>query len=286
MLARTPIQNCLRHHLLSCLVTCRRFAGSDSSTSNIEKTLTKFWKSVEVQQRVDSNGACNYATTLDGRAIKTPGGFDLLIPESKPTVAHLICHEWSLLTTQKIKHHALPLTAIAARAVDITYGSDSNIVREKATQQLLPYLDTDTLLTFAPYKDCAGNLRPAQERLYRPVIEEAQNFWGQKLQTLDTEMTLFGSNQSEDTKKKVVEWMNGLDPWKFTALEKATTASKSLIGGMNIINHFRTPDEVADLVNLETKLQTEQWGEVEDTHDVDHADIRRILGSCYLLSYR
>jgi ATP synthase F1 complex assembly factor 2 len=34
---------------------------------------------------------------------------------------------------------------------------------------------------------------------------------------------------------------------------------------------------------LEVLHQTEQWGEVEDTHDVDNADIRRQLGTVVLL---
>lgn len=246
--------------------------------------MTKFWKSVRVEQRPDSKGVAHNVVTLDGKPVKTPGGFTLFLPTSKPALAHLICHEWSILTTQKIKHHSLPLTSIAARAVDFAYDENAATLREKVTHQLMPYLDTDTLLTFAPFKDCDGNLRPAQEELYPPVIDEAQQTWGVTLHTLDTEHTLFGSRQTDATKRKVLDWMNRLDPWQFTALEKATISAKSLIAGMNIVNHTKTPDEIADLVNLETKLQTEQWGEVEDTHDVDFADIRRTLGSCYLLA--
>jgi ATP synthase F1 complex assembly factor 2 len=42
-------------------------------------------------------------------------------------------------------------------------------------------------------------------------------------------------------------------------------------------------EEATEAASLEVLHQTEQWGEVEDTHDVDNADIRRQLGTVVLL---
>jgi ATP synthase F1 complex assembly factor 2 len=39
----------------------------------------------------------------------------------------------------------------------------------------------------------------------------------------------------------------------------------------------------AQAASLEVLHQTEQWGEVEDTHDVEKEDLRRQLGSVILL---
>lgn len=45
-------------------------------------------------------------------------------------------------------------------------------------------------------------------------------------------------------------------------------------------------DGIAYLASLEVRFQTQMWGEVEDTHDVDYADIRRQLGSAVTLLHR
>jgi ATP synthase F1 complex assembly factor 2 len=42
-------------------------------------------------------------------------------------------------------------------------------------------------------------------------------------------------------------------------------------------------EEAAEASSLEVRWQTGQWGEVEDTHDVEKEDLRRQLGSAILL---
>jgi ATP synthase F1 complex assembly factor 2 len=42
-------------------------------------------------------------------------------------------------------------------------------------------------------------------------------------------------------------------------------------------------EEATRAANLETDFQTQMWGEVEDTHDVNKEDLRRQLGSVILL---
>jgi ATP synthase F1 complex assembly factor 2 len=42
-------------------------------------------------------------------------------------------------------------------------------------------------------------------------------------------------------------------------------------------------EEAARAASLEVEWQTGQWGEVEDTHDVEKEDVRRQLGSVVLL---
>ena len=42
-------------------------------------------------------------------------------------------------------------------------------------------------------------------------------------------------------------------------------------------------DEAAEAATLEVSYQTDIWGEVEDTHDVNKVDIKRQLGGVILL---
>ena len=37
--------------------------------------------------------------------------------------------------------------------------------------------------------------------------------------------------------------------------------------------------EAAEAAEVEVESQTLRWGQVEDTHDVDHADLRKTLAS-------
>jgi chaperone required for assembly of F1-ATPase len=68
-----------------------------------EATLKRFWKSVEIEDRGDS-----LAITLDSRALKTPGGKPLLLPQSKLVAAALIVTEWEN-QRNVLKSHALPM---------------------------------------------------------------------------------------------------------------------------------------------------------------------------------
>lgn len=276
-----------------------------TETNRLEKTAERFWEKVSVTPAssttttsASSTGAgpnttpSGFYIQLDGKSVKTPGGRPLLIPSEKPALAHLIAHEWRILPSLKIKPHSLQLTSLAARAVDLNgegFGTTDagRLAQNDIVSALLPYLDTDTLLIFSPHKDCEGTLRPAQEKIYRPIIAAAEKFWGKSvvLSWLDTELCIAGNNQSPETKAVVGDWIKSLDPWELVSLERATMTAKSLISGMNIATHQMSVEDVAEACTLETIYQTQVWGEVEDTHDVDFHDIRRSLGSAYLLAY-
>ncbi|CAN6672162.1 protein Atp12p, mitochondrial [Trichomonascus vanleenenianus] len=248
-----------------------------NETNRAEKTMEKFWTTVGVKAHDDG-----YAVALDNKPIRTSLGLPLVVPSK--TLAHLVAQEWSVIPTSKIRPHALPLTGLAARGVDLKHGNQGVEEKAKIYEHLLPYLDTDTLLVFSPFDECEGHLRKDQDVKYWPVIEEAQAFWGVQLSHLDSEKQLYGNYQSEKTKNVVTEWIRALDTFQLASLEKATMSGKSLIAGMNIIRNRLTVDEISDLVSLEVIHQAKFWGEVEDTYDVNHADIRRNLGSAYIVS--
>lgn len=255
-----------------------------TETNRLEKTAERFWEKVSVGTVPEG-----LVVQLDGKAIKTPGGRPLVIPAEKKALAHLIAHEWRILPSLKIKPHSLQLTSLAARAVDLSAEfseGNADLIKADIVDALLPYLDTDTLLVFAPLKDCEGTLRPAQEELYRSIIKNAETFWGHGviLSWLDTEICIAGNTQSSETKQVVGDWIKSLDTWQLVALERATMTAKSLISGMNIATRQMSVEDVAVACTLETIHQTQVWGEVEDTHDVDFHDMRRSLGSAYLLA--
>lgn len=213
--------------------------------------------------------------------MKSPGGNHLEVPHYKPeALSELISQEWRVLPSLKLKSHMVPLTSLAGRSIDILPEQ-----REEALNKLMPYLDTDTLVVLSPKKDCNGELRAAQEALYPHIIEDACQVWNvpyKNIRILDTEVSLFGNYQTEETKVNVRKWIQSLDNWQFASFERATTAAKSLIIGMNIVLGKRPVSELAMLSSLDIIHQTALWGEVEDTHDVDRADLHRLLGAAYI----
>ncbi|ODQ65410.1 ATP12-domain-containing protein [Nadsonia fulvescens var. elongata DSM 6958] len=244
----------------------------------LEKGLSKFWEKVSIKEL--DNG--DLAIQLDEKTIKTPAGNQLIIPKNKKILAHMIVQEWTVLPSLKIKNFSLPLTSLSSRAID-TRGNRE--VQEQIIKDLMPYLDTDTMVVFSPSDEWDGRLRVAQEEMYRPILAEVEQFWGVRLTWMDSDSGVIGNRQTPETKQKVVDWLLGLDEWQLTAVERTTLSAKSIIAATNLIRRQMNISQLAEAVGLETQFQTERWGEVEDTHDVDYADIRRHLGSSLILSY-
>lgn len=184
---------------------------------------------------------------------------------------------------------------------------------------ILRYLDTDTCLIFTTLDEYEGRLRSKQEELYRPLIAEFESFFTEfgrsqnllpsedhkvSLEFLDCETDgIRGNSQSITTQNIVLLWLNSLPIYDLVALEKAILSSKSFLCGASVIRSnaqgprelyqvnkeseadffHKTVEEIVEMGNLETIFQTQEWGEVEDTHDVDNADWLRNLSSAALV---
>jgi ATP synthase F1 complex assembly factor 2 len=93
-------------------------------------------------------------------------------------------------------------------------------------------------------------------------------------------------------------WLANLPAFELAGLERATLGSKSLLIGARLVHEWGEAfaesrpaaegarfgvEEAAEASSVEVTWQTQQWGEVEDTHDVEKEDLRRQLGSVILL---
>lgn len=301
-----------------------------SETNGLAKTGTRFWKKGEVKFNKETQ---KYEIQLDGKTLRTPLGFPLELPINKKQLAYLIAHEWTHLPDIKVKSSTLPLTALATRAIDLSQQHLSDMKTEKAEEmlalediklQMLRYLDTDTCLIFATNKECDGKLRKRQEEIYRPLINEFNEFFtiyahnknliprqkSIELKYLDCETDgLRGNKQDETTQLVVLDWLNQLPIYDLIALEKTILTTKSFLCGITLLRsnvndietlkelyqfnknsidedyYHKTLEELVELGNLETIYQTEEWGEVEDTHDVDKHDWLRNLASAALVCH-
>lgn len=153
---------------------------------------------------------------------------------------------------------------------------------------LISYIDTDTMLIFAPSHEYNGRLRADQEEKYRPIIEWAEKniFNGLKLNYSDGDQGLTGNPQSDEVRQLARNYMLSLSDWELAAFERAVLGGKSFLGGIKLVRQELTTSELAELATLENIYQMRRWGEVEDSHDVDWADLRRQLGSAAVLLIR
>ncbi|KAK9461587.1 uncharacterized protein V1516DRAFT_672427 [Lipomyces oligophaga] len=267
---------------LSSVLDTRRLYATSLDTATLLKKLDRFWENANIE--TNENG---HAVRLGSKTIKTSGGNPIIVPASKLVLANLIIQEWATLPNLQIKPHSLPLTSITARAIDLAQlePAERESTREAIIESLLPYLDTDTMLIFAPTSEYEGALRKDQETQYRPHIEwaEMEIFDGHSLVFSDGDEGLMANRQTEQVKEKARNWARGLSEFQLAAFERAVLGAKSFIGGMRLVLQEISTSELAEAVSLEVTHQMRRWGEVEDSHDVDWADLRRQLASAAVL---
>ncbi|CEL52188.1 Protein atp12, mitochondrial OS=Schizosaccharomyces pombe (strain 972 / ATCC 24843) GN=atp12 PE=3 SV=2 [Rhizoctonia solani AG-1 IB] len=235
---------------------------ADEQRANV--TLKRFWKKVDI---AENSGLLT--VTLDKRALRTPEGAKLEIPSSHRLLASLIAIEWEN-QEKLIKPHALPMTSIASRAID---GLQDEGAQSDLVAGLIKYFDTDTVCFHESHPPALVQL---QEQHWIPLLKWAESTYKIKINIFDS---LLGNSQPKEAKEALMKEVNKLGQWEVAAFERAVLTTKSFIIALALVKGRINVEQAAQAAHVEVVSQTERWGEVEDTHDVDHHDIRRQLGS-------
>lgn len=215
---------------------------------------------------------------------------------------------------------SLTSRALDIEATDAQHGPENNI-RGNIVKMATRYLGTDTLLCWAPKQSIhdpynnerAGtkSLRQRQKEVAEPIIAflTSHIFPGVEVIPILSEDSIVPEPQPQMTQEVIRGWVAGLSAFELAALERAVLATKSLLVAARLLVEWSTEfahlrdrqkassddgsieidtdrfdiEKAAEAANLEVLHQTAQWGEVEDTHDVDKEDLRRQLGSVVLL---
>ena len=252
---------------------------------------------------------------LDKRPIRRPSKAILNVPHHKPHLASALALEWDLLVSaqQALRHDLIPLTSLVSRALDIADedAAGSGDTRASIITTVMRYLDTDTLLCWAPepsadppgyetHKNRTESLRSIQERTAMPIIAYlTERVWpGIEIVPDSDASTIMPVSQPQQTKDVVRGWLSGLPPFELAGLERAALAGKTLLAAARLVVEWSTEmahlrdgsarekfgvEDAARASSLEVDFQTGMWGKVEDTHDVNKEDVRRQLGSVVLL---
>jgi len=282
-------------------VNSRPSAGKP--TSLLKK---RFWKDVSVRET-----AKGLEVYLDSRAVKTAAKESLILPPAKRSLASAIALEWDQLSSaqQALKNAYVPLTSGASRAMDIVAedaAGQSDPIRASIVAMAMRYLSTDTLLCWAPEQnihDPANEtrkpLRQRQREVAEPIIGYLQShvFPGCEINPILSPDSIVPIPQPQATRDVIKSWVQGLPAFELAGLERGILATKSLLVAARMVAEWGQEfaatrktgserfgiEQATEAASLEVLHQTEQWGEVEDTHDVDNADIRRQLGTVVLL---
>lgn len=255
---------------------------------------------------------------LDSRPVRTPTKDILAIPPTKPHLAHAIALEWDVMTSaqQALKHHHIPLTSLTARAADIARedAQGDTTTRDQILKTTIRYLDTDTILCWVPETNAYSppeeemydengvkkeTLRDVQVRVAKDVIAYlSTKVWpGIEIKPILDENSIIPASQSQATKDIIRSWIYNLEAHDLAGFERGVLGSKSLLIAARLVadwsenmRYAQRPEqkkfgieEATEAASLEVRWQTDNWGEVEDTHDVDREDLKRQLGSVVVL---
>ena len=255
-----------------------------------------------------------YQVFLDKRPVRRPTKEILTIPADKPHLADAIALEWDLLVSaqQALKTHLVPLTSLASRALDIVDNDKAEgDIRAGIVSTVMRYLDTDSLLCWAPEADPdppgyethvsrVESLRSIQKSTAQPIIAYlTEKVWPgvEIVPVLDTD-SIVPRSQPQMTKDIIQGWVSGLPAFELAGLERGVLAGKGLLGAVRLLVEWSTElahlrgdtaeknygvEEAAKAASTEVDWQIGMWGAVEDTHDVEREDVRRQFGSVVLL---
>ena len=193
---------------------------------------------------------------------------------------------------------------------DAQAAKDNQLFRGEGTRYdivntLLRYLDTDTLLCWASEhgSDSSGTsgLRERQIEVSKPILSYLTQVLWPSVELVPTlaDGSILPKSQPPSTRAVVKGWMAGLPAWELVGLERAVLAGKSLCVAARLVGEWSETlnlgegggtrrerfgiEQAAEACSLEVAWQMRQWGEVEDSHDVEKEDLRRQLGSVVLL---
>ncbi|KIP07974.1 hypothetical protein PHLGIDRAFT_29802 [Phlebiopsis gigantea 11061_1 CR5-6] len=276
----TPSLCASRHVLRRTQATVASGEPTATATNRAQATLKRFWKTVGIETQVNEHGGEHLAVMLDKRALKTPSGNPLLVPREKALTATLVAAEWDNQETQ-LKQHSLPMTSLVSRAID-AFQNSSNETRLEVHEQLLRYLETDTVCFHA---EDPPSLVKQQEMYWEPLLAWARDTYDVKI-NVTTGFSL--KPHPKTTLSTFREVLKDMNEWEIAAMERATYTSKSFLIALALVKKHISVDYAAQLAHVEVNSQIKTWGEVEDTHDVDYHDVRRQLGSaaCILANHQ
>lgn len=204
--------------------------------------MKRIYKSVAT--RAVENG---WGVTLDGRPLRTPAKRDLCV--SSERLAAAIAAEWDAQTSD-IRPETMPLTRLAATAIDRTAAERDEIVAE-----IVGYAGTDLLCYRAEHPPA---LVARQAAAWQPLLDWAA---GRYDAGLTVTAGIVPKPQSPAALKAFAGAVAALDDFRLTALQAATGACGSLVVALALYEGRLDAKAAFAVSQLDETFQIEAWGE-------------------------
>ena len=156
-----------------------------------------------------------WGVALDGRAMRTPGRNDLVVPSE--TLAAAIAAEWDA-QQDEVRPATMPLTRLAATAIDRTAQQRDQVVAETAN-----YAGTDLVCYRA---DHPPELAARQQSAWQPLLDWATLRYDAALAVTSG---VIPTRQSATALKAFAAAVASHDDFRLTALHTLTAACGSLV---------------------------------------------------------
>jgi chaperone required for assembly of F1-ATPase len=208
----------------------------------IDQRPKRFYSEVQVV----GEGA-NWAVHLDGRALRTPGKKQLVLPTQ--ALANVIADEWRG-QGERIDLQSMFNTRLAYMALDRTPVARGELVRETAR-----YAATDLVCHLA---DAPASLRARQDAGWGPMRDWAGAELGAHLETVEGIVPIA---QPEASIEAVRHHASGLEDFRLSALSHAVSLLGSAVLGLAVERRRISAAEAFELSRIDEAYQAEKWGE-------------------------
>ncbi len=206
--------------------------GSSVGRSEQGSTTPRFYKRASAHR--DEEHASHWCVKLDGRKLKTPTLKPLLLPNA--SLAHAIALEWEYQSSSAIRPFTMPLMQLATTAMDRT-----PVDRDENVATLLRYIHADPGLCRIDEPD--SDLGKRHEEHWAPIVAWVRDEKGVPVFKNDS---FIPSDQPADVVEKLRTHLYALDNWEFTCLYVLSTAVKSLLLAMALLEGQVTIDQGKD----------------------------------------
>jgi chaperone required for assembly of F1-ATPase len=201
-----------------------------------------------------------WGVALDNRPMRTPGRNELTLPTA--ALATAIAAEWEA-QEEEIRPQAMPLTRLAATALDRT-----TPLRERVVAETANYAGTDLVCYRA---DHPPELAARQQAVWQPLLDWATLRYDAALSVTSG---VIPTPQPPAALRAFAAAVAALDDFRLTALHTLTLACGSLVIALALVEGRLDAAAAFAASQLDETFQIEAWGE-----DAEAAERRRVLAA-------
>lgn len=208
----------------------------------IDQRPKRFYEKVEV-----AKADTGWVVTLDGRALRTPGGKQLRLPTE--ALAQLLATEW------REQGERIDLASMFNTRRAYGVSDRPQEVRRALIDQVVRYAGTDLVCYLA---DHPAELRARQETAWAPLRVWAEQAHGARLVPVSGILPV---SQPVESLAALERHAAALDDFRLDGLVAAVALLGSAVLGLAVERRKLTAADAFELSRIDEAFQAERWGE-------------------------